>query len=244
MAVVAVRARRLPAANRLMARGSRPLLGREVEFARLGEILGRAERGEGAIVRFEAPAGMGKSHLAAAVAADAAGRGFRVLEGVCQGTSQDTPYVPWQQIAAALLEVGIGGGSEQVEALRRYITRRDPAWLLRFPLFGDLLRLPIPETATTAALDAKLRRAALLELLVEVFRAEAVSRPLLLLIDDAHWIDEASEGLIVALGARWPGAASCSCWPIDPVRRGGLSPRSWTGSRRRIGCNSVRWLRR
>ena len=200
LAIAAVRGRREPSDGGLVARFPLPPLGREAERARLGEILMRAEWGEGAIVRFEAAAGMGKSHLAASVAADASARGFRVLEGVCQGTCQDIPYTPWQRIATALFDLGPGRGTEQVEALHRYVSRLDPAWLLRFPLLGDLLQLPIPDSSTTAALDPKLRRAALLELLVGVFHAEALARPLLLLIDDAHWIDEASEALLSTLG--------------------------------------------
>ncbi len=67
-------------------------------------------------------------------------------------------------------------------------------------MLGDLLDLPIPDNETTAAFDSQLRQESLFALVVEIVQAWADVQPLLLLIEDAHWMDEASLGLTMALG--------------------------------------------
>ena len=52
----------------------------------------------------------------------------------------------------------------------------NPEWLLRLPLLGDLLELPIPDNQTTAAFEPQLRRAALITLTTEIIQAAARPR--------------------------------------------------------------------
>ena len=99
----------------------------------------------------------------------------------------------------------------QIGRVRHSIERINPDWLLRLPLLGDLLGLPIPHNETTAAFDAGLRREALTALLIEMVQTytrrvvagempnPSPSGPLLLLVEDAHWMDEASQSIVLAL---------------------------------------------
>jgi tetratricopeptide (TPR) repeat protein len=140
-------------------------------------------------------------------------RGFLVAVGISQSIAQDTAYAPWRQILRAVLGPETAGASAAsldaapeptsgptVAALEEIITRTNPEWAPRLPLLGDVLRLPIPDNAVTTGLDARLRASALSELVVEIVAHRAAQRPLLLILDDAHWMDEASLGLTVAVG--------------------------------------------
>ncbi|MBN1887766.1 MAG: tetratricopeptide repeat protein, partial [Thermoflexales bacterium] len=188
---------------------SSALVGREAELARLEPALDQALGGEGQIVRLEGGTGVGKSHLAAEFARRAAGRGLRVCLGTCQAASQNVSYTAWQQVFWGLLGLAEEAGEEEdvavanarnVARVQAAIERLNPAWAIRLPLLGDLLDLPIPDNATTAVFDPRLRQEALFALAVELVQAYARQRPLLLLVEDAHWMDEASQGLTLALG--------------------------------------------
>jgi class 3 adenylate cyclase/tetratricopeptide (TPR) repeat protein len=191
-----------------------PLVGREPEMARMGQILELAIGGQGQILRLQGAAGVGKSHLAAEFLDLAVRQGVRVASGACQSTSQGIAYAPWQQAFRALF--GLAGSAGQGEDLQTWNARQiahveetirgaNPDWLLRLPLLGDLLDLPISDNETTSTFDPQLRQESLLSLAVEVVQDGARRQPVLLLIEDAHWMDEASQALTVALGRAMAG---------------------------------------
>jgi predicted ATPase/class 3 adenylate cyclase len=179
-----------------------PLVGREAELLHMGEVLARANAGVGQVLRIVGAAGIGKSHLTADFSLDAVGKNWRVLLGACQSTSRDTAYVPWRDVFRALAGVEDGAAQDSdtaIAQINRFAAQTHPEWLLRLPLLGDLLGLPIPDNATTAAFEPKLRQSALFDLASDIVRAHASENPLLIVIDDVHWMDEASAGLVVAL---------------------------------------------
>jgi predicted ATPase/class 3 adenylate cyclase len=183
-----------------------PLVGRDAEIDQMMPVVAAVAGGAGRILRLEGPTGVGKSHLAAVLTEQAAAQGFQVVAGACQSTTEHTAYAPWRQIFHALLDLPAVAGADPQETEARGVARVEqvigtinPAWRLRLPLLGDLLGLPIPDNATTAAFEPRLRQRALVDLIVEILQAWAQSRPLLLLLDDVHWLDEASQGLTVAL---------------------------------------------
>lgn len=87
----------------------------------------------------------------------------------------------------------------QIAQVTTTVTQMNAAWSLRLPLLRDLLALPIPDNATTAAFDAKLRYEALISLVVDLVQSVAQRQPLLLIFEDIHWMDEASQGVVLAL---------------------------------------------
>lgn len=199
-AAYAVQGRRQPVADLLHSPFSAPLVGRAAELAALTPALERALQGKGSIVRIEGGAGVGKSHLAAAFARQGAGRGLRVVRAVCQSTSQDVAYSAAGQIFRALLHLTVDRAvDEQIAQVEMSLQALNPAWLVRMPLLGDLLNLAIPDNLTTAAFEPRLRQEALVTLAVELVLALARHEPLLLLFEDIHWMDEASQSLLLAL---------------------------------------------
>jgi predicted ATPase/class 3 adenylate cyclase len=201
--------RRPPSIQRPATLFVNPLVGREAELARMTELLEAAQSLGGQLLRLEGAAGVGKSHLAAELVERALGWGMRTAIGICQSTTEGTAYAPWRQILRALMGLSAepGAGEEpaatyksQIAAVETFVAACNPDWLLRLPLLGDLLGLPIPDNATTAAFEPRLRQSALFDLVVELIQSWAQAQPLLLLIDDAHWMDEASKGLTLALG--------------------------------------------
>jgi predicted ATPase/class 3 adenylate cyclase len=182
-----------------------PLVGREGDLAQLQAAAERAFTGQGQIIRLQGAAGIGKSHLAAAFTQQASEMGFRAAIGACQSTTQGTPYYPWRQILRDLLRLEgetavFPHHDAEIAHITTQIERLNPDWLLRLPLLGDALGLPIPDNSATAAFDPRLRQEALFTLVVDMLRRWAEEQPLFLLLEDAHWLDEVSGNLAIALG--------------------------------------------
>lgn len=193
---------RLRAGGDMTAHYAAALVGRSREMATFAAAIADVVAGEGRIVRVEGEPGAGKSHLAAHAASQASAAGLRLILAACQSTAVNAAYFAAGQWLRTLLgcddpgEIGPDAASVRVTAALREL---NPQWLPRLPLLADLLDLPIPENALTAAFDAQLRQEALTSLVVEATLATARRTPLLLLLEDVHWMDEASQGLVLAL---------------------------------------------
>jgi predicted ATPase/class 3 adenylate cyclase len=198
--------RQTKAAGADLLRYTTPLVGRHAEQAHILEVLDHALLGNGQILRLEGPTGVGKSHLIAEFVRQAAAQGAQVYVGACQSTTQHMAYSPWQPVFMALLDLETASEPEDGSATDELVAQLEatleglnPEWRVRLPLLGDLLDLPLPENATTAALDPRLRQQALFTLAIELIQASAEKQPLALVIEDAHWMDEASRELATAL---------------------------------------------
>ncbi len=199
VAIARLTGRKLAGGLQALATQAMPLVGREPETARLDAILNNALRGQGQIVHITGPAGIGKSHLAASFAAQAAKSGLRLLASACQSTSQDVAYQAWQPVFRSLLNLTTSL-PDPAAFLQTALQDRNRAWGERTPLLGALLGLTIPDNPTTAALDARLRYEATQTLAVDLLQSYALEQPLLLILDDVHWMDEAGKDLMLGVG--------------------------------------------
>ena len=188
------------AAARRQAGHEMPMIGRGGQLAAMIARLDEALAGEGQIVGVSAEAGMGKSRLVAEFTRTAAKRGALVAIGECQAYGTNTGYFVWREIWATLF--GLDDATpevDQVQALETTLAAIDPTLAARAPLLGGLLGLTIPDNELTAAFDAKLRKTSLEGLLVECLRAKARETPLVLALEDCHWLDTLSRDLLEVL---------------------------------------------
>ncbi len=181
------------------------LVGRHGERARLEELLRRAGDGVGAIVLLGGEAGVGKTRLAAEVAA---GADALVLRGsATQGAT--APYGPL------------------VAALRSRLRAQPDALAGAGPLRAELALL-LPELGDRAAAAD---RPTLFEALRAAFAHVAAERPALVLLDDLQWSDEAT--LEVLSVARRAGARAAAARARRvPVRRAAAPARDPTPAQR------------
>ncbi len=178
------------------------LHGRSEALSELMRASGALERQQGTVVRVEGDAGIGKSRLIAAFADQIKVSGLILAAGAGRNIERNTPYLAARQMARWLLGLGPLSQAEpavQIAHITTLLESLNPQWLLRLPLLGDLLDLPIPENATTAAFDPQLRRAALLTLTTEIIQTVAQFTPLALIVEDAQWLDEASLDMLAGL---------------------------------------------
>ncbi len=174
-----------------------PVIARELELELGAAAVGKAAGGAGGVLLITGEPGIGKSRLAAELGRIAAQRGFSVLTGACQSTGATTSYLPWQDILRALFELeDTAPVDRQIEVLTNRLRKIDAQLVPRLPLLAPAVRLSIPETPLTDALDPELRAELLRALLIEVLRRHAASGPVLLVLEDCHWIDALSKALL------------------------------------------------
>ncbi|MCL4302757.1 MAG: tetratricopeptide repeat protein [Anaerolineae bacterium] len=189
------------ATHLLEPRYALPMVGREAELALVEQKLTQALAGHGQIVAITAEAGMGKSRLVAEVIHTANDHHMVGYGGECQSYGTNISYLAWQTIWRDFfgLEL-VGDVSEQVKELERQLTLIDPALVPRLPLLGVVLNLPIPDNDLTRTFDAKLRKTSLESLLVDCLRARAKKTPMLIILEDLHWLDPLSHDLLEEIG--------------------------------------------
>jgi len=188
-----------------------PMVGRGAELALLHQKLNLVLAGNGQIVGISGEAGMGKSRLLTEAVRLAQQEDFSIFSGECKSYGTHSSYLIWGSIWRGLLAVDpANSAQDQIAALAPAVGRLNPALLPRLPLLGPLLKLPIPDNDLTRPFDAKLRKTSLESLLVDLLRARASQGPLLLVLEDTHWIDPLSKDLLEVLGrglARQPALA-------------------------------------
>ena len=173
------------------------LVGRAEELATVSEALAIVPQGAGRILVLEGEAGIGKSRLVAEVMRQAQAAGWAVYSGGAESYGTRTAYLAWHPIWRAFF--GLAAGPE-VPAPPDRLAALSAAWGERVPLLGAALGLPLADNAWTTGLDSALRKSALEALLVECLRAQAAAGPpILLVVDDAHWLDPLSHDLLVAV---------------------------------------------
>jgi predicted ATPase len=154
-----------------------PLVGRRTELAWLEQALDQVRRGGAATVLIGGDTGLGKSRLVGEFAA-AVGGTARVLTGRCPELGPvGLPFAPFTDVLRELA--------------------RDPG-VPSFPPGGELLRL-LPELAPPDADsggDAKAGRARLFVQMLSLLERLASQRPVVLVIEDAHWADESTRDLL------------------------------------------------
>ncbi len=186
--------------------GSSPgvLVGRAQELAFLRGNVEAAASGEGRIVQLVAEAGMGKSELLKHALMGSAPR-LRVVRGACQAFGRTAPYRLWKSVFYQLLNVGEAGPvHERMPAVHSALRQLDDALVSQAPLLTPVLDLPLETGHDPAGEDAEARNAARRTLLLNLFRTVARrtaedGATLVLVLEDLHWLDPASEELLQAL---------------------------------------------
>ncbi|MEP7284530.1 MAG: AAA family ATPase [Chloroflexota bacterium] len=179
------------------------LIGREHELKHLHKALNAVSKGYPRLVRIEGQAGIGKSRLVAEISRLAIAQGFRAAGGDCVSTGHNIAFLPWRDVLFTLIGLGLDVSREDnIARLKAFIEKADPNWMPRVPLLGDLLKLSIDDTSTTAMLDGQTRHQALSALVIDLLLHLAAQQPLLIVLEDTHWIDELSEALAMELARR------------------------------------------
>jgi tetratricopeptide (TPR) repeat protein/tRNA A-37 threonylcarbamoyl transferase component Bud32 len=171
-----------------------PLVGRRAELDRLASVLGAVEHeGRGRCVVVVGEAGSGKTRLLAELRALAGATGATMLTGRGSETAQERPY-----LALADLVMDLCGVEDEDTPAERFAKVERARVLGLAPrevrLFGELLGLAYPVPPEERA--GRPRGIALALAIRKALVALARERPVLVALEDLHWMDEATRQVL------------------------------------------------
>jgi class 3 adenylate cyclase len=164
--------------------GLRPLVGRDVELRTLEEQLAQARRGKGRTVLLSGPAGIGKSRLLYAFSKTPR-EGVLQLSTRCSPYWQNSPLLPLVHLFEQLFDLKNDAGDEG-RVRRHSAATADPD---AFALLGSFLSLKHAQTVPELNLSSVRRRERTLQVLSDLLISRAAVGPLVVLIEDMHWVD-------------------------------------------------------
>lgn len=173
----------------------RSTFGREVEIAQLEAAIDA----RGRLVYVEGHAGIGKSSLLALARAHAEASGARVLSGAGSELEHDYGYGVARQLLAEAASAALLTPASPADAASETPAAPNDTATLAATALGLATAEPAPVSPDSPfpVLDALYRLTAAL----------AAARPLVLLLDDAHWADAPTLRLVDFLAARLDGLA-------------------------------------
>jgi class 3 adenylate cyclase/tetratricopeptide (TPR) repeat protein len=173
--------------------GLTPLVGRERELDALRDALAAAREGRGQVVFLVGEAGLGKSRLLHEFRRGLTDVTHAWFEGRCASYARTTPFHPVTDCLRHAF--GLNERDDEASALAKLEAVEQGAgdalaWTL--PFVRQLLSLPSGDEAVDR-MDAATRRSETFRALRERMLRTAGSTLFVLVIEDLHWIDKASE---------------------------------------------------
>jgi DNA-binding winged helix-turn-helix (wHTH) protein/tetratricopeptide (TPR) repeat protein len=193
----------------LEVHGKRPLsrfVGREREIAILHDLLQQVENGRGEVVGIVGEPGVGKSRLCYELSQSHRAHGWLILESSPVAYGKNIPYLPVIDLLKILFQLDPRDELRSIddkvmEKLRRLDIGLGPTLS---PLLA-LLDAPV-EDPEWQVLDPPQRRQRTLDALKRLLLRESQVQPLLLVVENLHWIDSETQALLDSLVESLPTA--------------------------------------
>jgi class 3 adenylate cyclase/tetratricopeptide (TPR) repeat protein len=180
-------------------RGFSRFVGRGAEMGALESALEQAKAGQGRAVGLVAEPGVGKSRLSLEFVQRCRADGVEVFEAQAQAHGQAIPFMPVLQMLRSFFGIG---EREPEQLAREKIAGRalllDAGFGDDLPLLFDFLGVPDPDRPVPQ-MSAEARQRALGEIVCRLVNAPSRRKTLVLVIEDLHWIDQASNAMLAGL---------------------------------------------
>lgn len=195
------------------ARRATPFVGRDRELGVLLAAYDAVRHRRGSLVEIVGEPGIGKSRLVAELLAQA--EDVPVVTAPCEQYESSTPYFPFRRLLRAALGVGADVDKAGLaDVLARRVAEHAPHLVPWLPLIGIPLDLDLPPTRETAELDEQFRKTRLEDVVSELLGI-LVPDPTIVVLEDAHVVDDSSADLLQRLA----GDLAQRPWLVVVTRR-------------------------
>jgi class 3 adenylate cyclase/predicted ATPase len=187
------------------ATGLTPLVGREQEVAMILDRWEQVKEGHGQVLFLGGEAGMGKSRLVQVLRERLEEEPHTWLDVSCSAYRGNSAFHP----VVELLEKGLifgGDDSSEVRLAKLERALRPAGFPLHelIPLFAPLMSIPLPERYPPVAVSPEAQRRRTLESLMAWLFSVSEQQPMVLVVEDLHWIDPSTLELLGMLVEQAP----------------------------------------
>ncbi|MDT8272044.1 MAG: adenylate/guanylate cyclase domain-containing protein [Desulfomonilia bacterium] len=176
-----------------LGKGLTAFQGRSREMAQLMDCYEQVKEGHGQVVGVMGEPGMGKSRLIREFIRSLPDEEYMCLEGGCLHFGDAIPYLPILDILKDSFDIKEDDGEASIK--QKMITRvhqRMGSLESILPPLHEILSLKVEDEAYQK-LDGKQRRDKVFEAIRVLLVAESQMKPLVVVVEDLHWIDKTSE---------------------------------------------------
>jgi tetratricopeptide (TPR) repeat protein len=188
------------------ARGFSRFVGRRDDLATLGAALEQALEGQGQVVGIVAEAGVGKSRLCLEFAERCRARGIAVREAQAVSHGRNIPLLPVLQLLRAIFGIDARDGeAEARQKIAGAVVLRGEGLQRDLPLLFEFMGVP-DSKRPAPSLEPEQRQRRLDGLLHQLLQARSREEAGVYLVEDLHWIDQASEDFVERMVEAIPGS--------------------------------------
>lgn len=181
-------------------------MGRRQELGHLLDRYQRAKNGQGQVIGIVGEPGVGKSRLVLRMREAVATDQCSLLEGQCLHYGESVPYLPLLGILRSYFGVEEGEPDPSARAkMKNRVSRLDERLQGLLPPLCDLLSLKV-EDDQYLKLEPKDRKEKVFQAIRNLLIRESQNHPLIVVVEDLHWMDKASEEFLDHLIGRLAGA--------------------------------------
>ena len=209
------------------ARGFSRFVGRDDELGVLERALEQAAAGQGQVIGIVGEAGVGKSRLCHEFAERCRARGTPVYHVAGQAHTKSVPLLPVLEFLRNFFDITAQDSDRKArERIAGKLLLLDESFADDLPLLFDFLAVPDPERPLPR-MDPEARGARLLALMQHLSHAESARAPGVVVFEDLHWLDPASELFVTNRVDAAQGTRSLTLLNFRPEYRAPWMSRSY-----------------
>ena len=174
-----------------------PFVGRQKELKILREALKKSYNSRGQIIEISGELGVGKSRLILELSKDSLAKEFNILSGNCSSWEESKPYAPLKEIFTKIFGIKFDDELKEIDKkIENKIKEIDSSLLFASSYFSRLLS-PKIKSLEEIMEQSKEESNLLLRVLKKLLWSFSSQKPLLIIIEDVQWIDDASVEFLI-----------------------------------------------
>ncbi|MFO7716870.1 AAA family ATPase [Desulfosarcina sp.] len=176
--------------------------GRRQELDRLQACLEKTVAGKGQLITVTGEAGMGKTRLVYEFCDRTDKNRVTVLQGRCHTYGSNIPYLPWLNVLKGYLSLKEDDTQTQLENKTiANILAIDPSLAQYLPVYLHLLSIPSKIYPLQDHLHGQKLKNSINQALAGMILLSAQKKTVVLVLEDWHWVDEASDSTLAYLAS-------------------------------------------
>ena len=174
-----------------------PFMGREKELKNLKEALKKSYQSKGQVIEISGELGIGKSRLVLELTEDSFAKEFNILSSNCSSWEESKPYAPLSEIFIKIFGIKFDDDFKEIDRkIEGKIKEIDSSLLFASSYFSRLL--PSKTKSLEEIMEQSKEESNLfIRVVKKLLFSFASQKPLLIIIEDAQWIDDASAEFLI-----------------------------------------------